>query len=86
MVTDNGSCFTNNDFTEFAKRNQIYHAKIATYHPSSNQLAERAVQTFKLGKKKQTDGTLQTKLSCFLLHYRLTPNATTGIPPAELML
>ncbi|MCY3927858.1 MAG: DDE-type integrase/transposase/recombinase [Acidobacteria bacterium] len=86
MVTDNGSCFTSNDFTEFAKRNQIRHVKTAPYHPSSNGLAERAVQTFKLGIKKQTNGTLQTKLSRFLFHYRLTPNATTGIPPAELML
>ena len=29
---------------------------------------------------------LQTKLSRFLFHYRLSPNATTGIAPAELML
>ena len=49
-------------------------------------LAERAVQTFKLGMKKQTNGTIQTKLSRFLFHCRLTPNATTGVAPAELML
>ena len=46
----------------------------------------RAVQTFKLGMKKQTSGSLQTKLSRFLFHYRLTPNATTGLAPAELLL
>ena len=86
MVTDNGSCFTSSDFTEFARRNQICHLRIAPYHPSSNGLAERAVQTFKLGMKKQTNGTLQTKLSRFLFHYRLTLNATTGVAPAELML
>ena len=44
------------------------------------------MQTFKLGMKKQTNGTLQTKLSHFLFHYRLTPNATTGVAPTELML
>ena len=86
MVTDNGSCFTSSDFAEFARRNQIRHLRTAPYHPSSNGLAERAVQTFKLGMKKQTNGTLQTKLSRFLFHYRLTPNATTGVAPAELML
>ena len=36
--------------------------------------------------KKHSKGTLQTKLSRFLFHYRLTPNLTTGIAPAELML
>ena len=36
--------------------------------------------------KKQTNGTIQTKLSRFLFHYRLAPNATIGVPPAELML
>ena len=66
---------TSSDFTKFARRNQICHLRIAPYHPSFNGLAERAVQKFKLGMKKQTNGTLQTKLSCFLLQYTLTPNA-----------
>ena len=44
MVTDNGSCFTSSDFAEFARRNQIRHLRTAPYHPSSNGLAERAVQ------------------------------------------
>ena len=86
MVTDNGTCFTSSDFAEFARRNQIHHVRIAPYRPSSNGLAEQAVQTFKLGMKKQTNGMLQTKLSRFLFHYRLTPNATTGVAPVELML
>jgi len=86
MVTDNGTCFTSSEFQEFAQRNNIRHVCTSPYHPSSNCLAERAVQTFKLGIKKQLTGTLQTKLSRFLFHYRLTPNATTGVAPAELML
>ena len=86
MVTDNGTCFTSNEFQEFAQCNSIRHVRIAPYHPSSNGLAERAVQTFKLGLRKQLTGTLQAKLSRFLFHYRLTPNATTGVAPAELLL
>ena len=86
MVTDKGTCFTSSEFQEFAQRNNIRHVHIAPYHPSSNGLAERAVQTFKLGIRKQLAGTLQTKLSCFLFHYRLTPNTTTGVAPAELLL
>ena len=86
VVTDNGTCFTSNEFQEFTQRNNIRHVRTAPYHPSSNGLAERAVQTFKLGMKIQTSGSLQTKLSRFLFHYRLTPNATTGLAPAELLL
>ena len=86
IVTDNEICFTSSKFQEFAQRNNITHVHIAPYHPSSNGLPERAVQTFKLSIKKQLTGTLQTKLSRFLFHYRLTPSATTGVAPAELLL
>ena len=86
MVTDNETRFTNSEFQEFPQCNNIRHVHIAPYHPSSNGLAERAVQTFKLGIKKQFTSTLQTKLSHFLFHYRLTPSATTGVAPAELLL
>ena len=86
IVSDNGTCFTSSEFAEFTERNQIRHVKIAPYHPSSNGLAERAVQTCKMGMKKQLTGTVQTKLPRFLFHYRLTPHTTTGVAPAELLL
>ena len=56
------------------------------YHPSTNGLAERAVQTFKQGFLHQEVGSVETKLSCFLFKYRLTPHSTTGTSPAELLL
>ena len=59
-VTDNGICFTSSEFAEFTRRNHICHFKTAPYHPSSNGLAERAVQTLKKGMKKQITGTIQT--------------------------
>ena len=40
------------------KINGIKHLCIAPYHPSLNGQAERAVQTFKLGVKEQSTGTL----------------------------
>lgn len=52
------------------------------YHPSSNGLAERAVQTFKEALKK-TSGDLETQLARFLFQYR---NTSTGHSPAELLL
>ena len=52
VVTDNGSNFVGKEFEAFLKQNGIRHIKTAAYHPSSNGLAERAVQTFKEGMKK----------------------------------
>ena len=86
LFTGNGTCFTSSDFSEFTSRNGIKHLRIAPYKPSSNGQAERAVQTFKLGIKKQSADTLQSKLLQFLFHYRLTSHATTGVPPVELLL
>ena len=83
LVSDNGPAFVSKEFEEFAKKNGIRHVKSAPYHPSTNGLVERAVQTFKNSMKKQS-GTLQTRLSRFLFKYRTTPHTTTGISPAEL--
>ena len=86
MVIDNSMCSTNSGFAEFAECNKIPHVQINPYHPSSNGLVERAVQTLKSGMKKQLSGTIQTKLSHILFHYRLTHHTTTGVAPAELLL
>jgi len=86
IVTDNGTAFTSNEFQEFATKNGIHHIKTVLYHPASNGLAERVVQTFKAGLKKFTEGSVETKLAHFLFQYRLTPHSTTGKPPAELLM
>ncbi|XP_033992114.1 uncharacterized protein K02A2.6-like [Trematomus bernacchii] len=86
LVSDNGTCFTSAEFETFMKQNGIRHVRSAPFHPSSNGLAERAVQTFKGGMKKMKGETLQTRLSRFLFSYRITPHATTGVSPAELMM
>ena len=33
--------------------------------------------------EKQGDGSVDTKLACFLLIYRITPQSTTGESPAQ---
>ena len=86
LVSDNGPSFVSSEFQEFMQKNGIRHVKCAPYHPASNGLAEGAVQTFKEGLKKVTQGDIQTRLARFLFQYRITPHTTTGIAPAELML
>ena len=86
IVSDNGSCFTSQEFELFCRSNGITHIKSAPYHPASNGLAERMVQMLKQGLEKMEVGTFQEKLQRVLMAYRNTPHTTTGITPAELLL
>ena len=88
VVSDNGSCFTSDEFSNFMQQNGIRHVTTAPKHPSSNGLAERYVRIFKEGMKKneKSGGSVNTRLSRFLLAYRSTPQTTTGLTPAELLL
>ena len=87
IVTDNGPTFRSEQFQTFVMHNGIKHIFSAPYHPSSNGLAERAVQTVKQGlRHMQGSEPIQDKLSKFLFKYRITPHVTTGIPPCELLM
>ena len=85
VVSDNGPAFKSEEFKEFLRKNCVRHSMTSPYHPASNGLAERAVQTLKSGLKKMRDGNLETRLARFLFWYRTTPHATTGVSPAELL-
>ena len=76
LVTDNGPCFVSEEFELFLSANGIKHITSAPYHPATNGLAERAVQTVKKGLKKEKEGTMEARLAKVLLMYR----------PAELIL
>lgn len=67
------------------QKNGIEHITSAPYHASSNGCAERAVQTFKSMMKKAGAGSLITKVSRVLFNYRITPQSTTGLSPAEML-
>ena len=86
LVTDNGPSFVSAEFEQFLKKNSIRHKTSPPYHPATNGLAERAVQTVKKGLKKMKSGTLQDKLSRFLFRYRNTPQSTTEETPSQLLL
>ena len=86
LVSDNGPQFVADEFTKFMKENGIQHIRSAPYHPATNGLAERMVQTFKLSLKasKPNALTLQKRLDQFLMAYRNAKHATTNRSPAEL--
>ena len=85
LVTENGSVFTSFEFQDFTKRNGIRHVTSAPYHPASNGLTERMVQTFK-EHIRMKDGSVDTRISRFMFQYCTTPHTTTGVSPAELLL
>lgn len=87
LVSDNGPQFCAEEFSTFLKNNGVKHIRSAPYHPATNGLAERFVQTFKHALKA-SKGTAQVRqqLEEFLLTYRNTPHATTKETPAMLFL
>ena len=47
LVSDNGAAFSSSEFQTFVTRNGFKHVRSAPYHPATNGLAERAIQTVK---------------------------------------
>ena len=79
IVSDNGPCVVSS-----LKICMVF--VILKYHPASNGLAERAVQTVKSGISKMEGGNLQSKVTQFLARYHITPQTTTGISPSQLLM
>ena len=87
IVSDNGAQFVSEDFQAFVKSNGIRHITSAPYHPATNGLAERAVQTFKQAFRSmhQSSRPVKEKLAKFLIAYRNTPHSTAGVSPTQLL-
>ena len=86
FVSDNGPYFTSLEFAEFTRKNGIKHKLVSPYHQALNGQAESSAKIVKSGLRRMSVGTLETKLSRFLLSYRTTPHTTTGVTPAELLM
>lgn len=93
IVTDGGPQFTSQEFKEFVESNGFHHLLSPPYHPASNGLAERAVQTVKnvflkqmlQDSKTNHSRSLQHHIDSFLFAYRNTPHTMTGLSPADVM-
>ncbi|XP_061196633.1 uncharacterized protein K02A2.6-like [Saccostrea echinata] len=88
LVSDNGPQFVSETFQDFMKYNGIRHTTSAPYHPRTNGLAERLVQTLKQSMRasKVEETSITNRLANFLLTYRSSPHSTTGETPAKLFL
>ena len=89
VVSDNGPPFQSAEYEEFLRKIGIQRILGSPYHPSSNGLAERFVQTFKYAMESSADdpaSSKQRRIQNFLLSYRSTLHATTGSSPAKLFL
>lgn len=84
IVSDNGPCFTSQEFKTFLEMNGVRHVTSSVYKPATNGLAERMVQTFKNSLKGSKDD-YKVHIDKFLFKYRITPHTTTGVSPSELM-
>ncbi|CAI5682743.1 unnamed protein product [Oreochromis niloticus] len=87
LVSDNGPQFCSEEFRVFLKANGVKHIRSMPYHPATNGLAERFVQTFKHAlRASRGTAPVQQRLDTFLLTYRNTPHATTRETPAILFI
>lgn len=87
IVSDRGVQFTSDEFQSFLKKNGVIHKMGAPYHPSTNGLAERFVQTFKDKLKTLKCGRqgVQLELYKILMAYRRTVHPVTGKSPSMLV-
>ncbi|KAK4314476.1 hypothetical protein Pmani_014181 [Petrolisthes manimaculis] len=87
LVSDNGTAFTSEEFGKYCEKSGIKHIRSAPRHPSTNGLAERAVQTFKSCMKKMEESLPRSvRLNRFLFKYRNTPQSNTQQTPSQLLM
>lgn len=93
IVSDNGPPFGSNEFIQFGELNGIKMTRTPPYHPQSNGLAERAVQTVKnvfkkmlLDSPKCTKMDLDELISKLIITYNNTPSTVTSDTPNNLIL
>jgi len=85
LISDNASYFISGDLQAWFAAIGTEHQTIAPYHPQSNGLAERFVDTVKQHVKAINCSDLQTAIDRFLMQYRNSIHLTTLKTPAEMI-
>jgi hypothetical protein len=87
FVTDNGPEFVSEELIRWCQSNGVEKKETPTYHPASNGLAERAVQTIKhclrAWKLESSHMPFEDYLKRILFHHRATCRRQNGCTPAE---
>ena len=84
-MADSATSFTSPEFQNYCTDSNIKLVHSSPFHPASNGIAEKAVQTVKSSLKKMR-GDLEYRLLQVLFKYRITPHTTTGETPAQLLM
>ena len=77
LVADNSPSFSSSEFTDFVKANGIQHIKAIPY---------RLQRPGQEDCTKLSKGSLQDQVNSFLFKYHTTPQMTTGVSLAELLI
>jgi hypothetical protein len=88
IVTDNGAQYVSSEFETYLTSLGIRHLRSALYAPQANAEVERFNRVMKEGLRAGlADGqSFMASVRHTLAAYRTTPQATTGVTPASLML
>ena len=88
LVSDNGPQFVSEEFKQFLANNGVRHIRSSPYHPASNEAAERMVEIMKSALKAAhaSGAEVEKSLSAFLLAYRTTLYAVTGVTSSSLFI
>jgi len=90
IVTDNGTPFDSQAFSEFCTSRDIILSHSPAYHPESNGMAERSVHIVQKSLQKimlsDISISLSKAITQFLFTYRNTPTTPTGKTPNDLLL
>lgn len=87
IVSDNGRQFLSHEFKEFLRNNGIKQKLTAPYHPATNGLAERFVQTIKQAIRATNSSShdREKELYKILLQFRKMPHTATNKSPSALI-
>ena len=87
IVTDNGKQFTSADFAAFLAERDIVHHRVSVYYPAANGAIERFNRVLKESVQMAITQSVPWKpaITAFLMAYRATPHAATGVSPFQLL-